>query len=84
MKAKKLLWGIAPLMALAPIVAAKCGDGNETKSIVFQIGHRKSWPLSGGLALLQSITTKHLKAKKILCLLRCLMLMIIIQHQNLF
>ncbi len=25
MKAKKLLWGIAPLMALAPIIAAKCG-----------------------------------------------------------
>lgn len=64
MKAKKLLWGIAPLMALAPIVAAKCGDGNETKSIVFQIGHRKSWPLSGGLAPFAEYYNKTFKGQK--------------------
>ncbi|MBT1320005.1 P68 family surface lipoprotein [Mycoplasmopsis bovis] len=64
MKAKKLLWGIAPLMALAPIVATKCGDGNETKSIVFQIGHRKSWPLSGGLAPFAEYYNKTFKGKK--------------------
>ncbi len=64
MKAKKLLWGIAPLMALAPIVAAKCGGGNETKSIVFQIGHRKSWPLSGGLAPFAEYYNKTFKGQK--------------------
>lgn len=64
MKAKKLLWGIAPLMALAPIVAAKCGDGNETKSIVFQIGHGKSWPLSGGLAPFAEYYNKTFKGQK--------------------
>ncbi len=64
MKAKKLLWGIAPLMALAPIIAAKCGGGNETKSIVFQIGHRKSWPLSGGLAPFAEYYNKTFKGQK--------------------
>ncbi|WHL49832.1 hypothetical protein HYE36_02755 [Mycoplasmopsis bovis] len=51
-------------MALAPIVAAKCGDGNETKSIVFQIGHRKSWPLSGGLAPFAEYYNKTFKGQK--------------------
>nr|WP_307920306.1 hypothetical protein [Mycoplasmopsis bovis] len=43
---------------------AKCGDGNETKSIVFQIGHRKSWPLSGGLAPFAEYYNKTFKGQK--------------------
>ncbi|EIN15029.1 Hypothetical protein, predicted lipoprotein [Mycoplasmopsis agalactiae 14628] len=51
MKAKKLLWGIAPLAALAPLVAVSCGDKNENtgKNIIFQIAHSSSWPLANAL-----------------------------------
>ncbi len=38
--------------------------GNETKSIVFQIGHRKSWPLSGGLAPFAEYYNKTFKGQK--------------------
>ncbi|MCE6061508.1 hypothetical protein J8A71_01145 [Mycoplasmopsis agalactiae] len=51
MKAKKLLWGIVPLAALAPLAAVSCGDKNENngKNIIFQIAHSKDWPIAGAL-----------------------------------